>query len=84
MADIRAELTEVVKRFVQIKYPHVREIRITRMTEGGPINGLNFYKLEGTANVLLGRIPTLVGKSFQITVFATREGRIIDKKGRVL
>jgi len=83
MQDIKTELTQVVRSFIQKKYKHVREVKITRVTEGGPTHGLNFYRLEGTTNVLLGDTPALQAKRFHITVYATRDGRIIDQRGNV-
>ena len=80
----RDDREKVAKAFIQEKYQRIREIKFTRVTEIGPIAGLNVYKLEGITTVLLGDIPTLQAKGFYLTIKITRDGRVVDRQGRVL
>jgi len=78
----------VVKGFLVEKYGNkfgaIQTIRFARITQSGPVRGLNVYKLEGVTTVRVGNIPTLEPKGFNITVLATRDGRIVDRRGRLL
>ena len=83
MPDIRSELAGLVKSFVKKKYRHVQEVTINRITESGPKRGLNLDTMEGYAIVQVGTIPNPQPKRFRITVYATRDGRIVDSRGLV-
>lgn len=78
----------VVKGFIVEKYGDqigtIQNIKFRRITESGPTRGLNIYKLEGVTTVLVGDIPCLQAMGFSITVQATRDGRMVDRKGRIL
>lgn len=82
--DRRPALEEVVRSFITRKYRRIQNIRFIKITESGPTRGLNVYKIEGITTVLMGDIPTLLAKGFHITVYATRDGRVVDKQGNVL
>jgi len=79
---------EVVKGFIVQRYGDkfgaIQSIKFRRITESGPIRGLNIYKLEGVTTMLVGNIPTLQAQGFSITVLVTRDGRIVDRQGRIL
>ena len=79
---------EVVKGFLVEKYGSkvraIQNIKFTRVTQSGPTRGLNVYKLEGVTTMRVGNIPTLLPKGFSITVLATSDGRIIDRRGGIL
>lgn len=80
----RPYLEEVARNFIQQKYERIREIKFTRVTQVGPIAGLNVYQLEGITTVLLGNIPSLQAKGFNLTIRITFDGRVVDRRGRVL
>ena len=82
--DQRPQLEEVVRSLINQKYPRIRDIRFTRITESGPTRGLNVYKIEGITTVLLGDLGALQAKGFHFTIHATRDGRIVDKRGNVM
>ena len=79
----RPDLMQIARGFIQQKHPGIREVRFTHIKETGPIAGLNVYELKGTTTVLVGDIPTLQGKRFHIIVRITRDGRVVDRHGRV-
>jgi len=78
----------VVKGFIVEKYGNkvgaIQSIKFRRITQSGPTRGLNIYKLEGITTVRVGNIPTLEAKGFSITVLATRDGRIVNRRGRIV
>ena len=78
----------VVKDFIIKKYGNkfgaIQNIKFARITQSGPVRGLNIYKLEGVTTMLVGNIPSLQAKGFSITVWATRDGRMVDRRGRLL
>jgi len=78
----------VVKGFIVEKYGNkagaIRGIKFARITQSGPVGGLNIYKLEGVTTVLVANIPSLEPKGFSITVLVTSDGRIVDRRGRIL
>jgi len=78
----------VVKGFIVEKYGNkagaIRNIKFARITQSGPLRGLNIYKLEGVTTVLVANIPSLEPKGFSITVLVTSDGRIVDRRGRIL
>lgn len=80
----RPSLEEAVRSFITQKYPRIQNIRLIRITESGPTRGLNVYKIEGITTVLLGDVPALQAKGFHITVYATKDGRVVDKQGNVM
>jgi len=80
----RPSLEEAARSFISQKYPRIQNIRLIRITESGPTRGLNVYKIEGITTVLLGDIPALQAKGFHITVYATQDGRVLDKRGNVM
>jgi len=79
---------EVVKGFIVEKYGNkvgaILNIKFARITQSGPTRGLNIYKLEGVTTVRVGNIPTLEPKGFSITVLTTRDGTIVDRRGRIV
>jgi len=78
----------VVKAFIVEKYGNkfgaIQHIKFASITQSGPTRGLNIYKLKGVTTVRVGNIPTLEPKGFSITVLTTRDGRIVDRRGRVV
>ena len=80
----RPYLEEVARNFIRQKYERIRGIKFTRVTQVGPIAGLNVYQLEGITTVLLGNIPSLQAKGFNLTIRITFDGRVVDRRGRVL
>ena len=83
MPDIRSELAGLVNTFVKKKYRDVREVKFNRITESGPKRGLNLYTMEGYAIVQVGNIPNPQPKRFRVTVYATRDGRVVETRGLV-
>jgi len=80
----RKDLEEVARRFIQTKYSRIRGIKFTSITESGPSHGLNVYKIQGVTTVLMGNLPSLQAKGFHLTVYVTRDGRVLDRQGRVM
>ena len=79
----RPDLMQIARDFIQQKHPGIRGVQLTHIKEIGPIAGLNVYEIKGTTTVLVGDIPTLQGKRFHIIVRITRDGRMVDRRGRV-
>lgn len=80
----RPDLMQIARDFIKQKHPGIREVKFTRIEESGPIAGLNVYEIKGTTTVLVGDIPSLQGKRFHIIVRMTRDGRMVDRQGRVM
>ena len=81
---LRQDLEDAARAFILEKYQRVRQVTLTRIRAVGPISGLNVYEVEGVTTVLLGDVPGLQAKGFHLTVRITHDGRVMDKRGRVL